>query len=313
MFSPPLLHAIPRREASPVQLSCLFILTLVLEFTAPRDGAAQGGSPQRVSESRFFELLDEGAVRADEGDEAGALGVWLAAFDGSRGVPGLEEARLTLALDALVALGESYDPAMKALIERRNAAERRLVETRGAIEDADEIVALNGFLSGPERSLAVYDRYRARRDADPEITLVLRDLLWSDLAEAGRYGELADEAAARAKELIPAMDHAREAMERYERELAEGGAEGGTEHDSPPGAPEGETSAEGAGEIWHDEISHGDGGHGDEDDLIGEALDLYEILLGARREPEALKLAEAILRLEPEAREALAEAQQAGR
>jgi len=306
MFSPSSFREPRRPGSSPNRLPLLFAFALILEFAAPRDGAAQGASPQRVSESRFFELLDEGTVRADEGDEAGALGVWLAAFDGSRGVPGLEEARLTLALDALVALGESYDPAMKALIERRNAAERRLVETKGAIEDADEIVALYSFLSGPERSLAAYDRYRARRDADPEITLVLRDLLWSDLADAGRYAELADDAVLRAKELIPAMNHAREAMERYEREMAAGPGEG---EEMP--APD-DISAEegGSAEFSHDDEAHDEHALRDEFDLMGEALELYEILTGADRKPEAESLATAILRLEPESEPALQEARE---
>jgi hypothetical protein len=275
--------------------ACLLMWLAVLGFFPIRGAVAQTPSSERVSQEQFLELLDGGfrAVEEDESDRA--LALWLEAFDGSRGVAGLEEARLTLALEAIMTLGEGgYEPAAQALVVRRDAAERRLLESDAAVVDADEMVALNAPLAGSERSVQVYDRYRARSDADPEVVSALRFLLWAELLNAQRYTDLADLASPRAKELIPLMDHVREAIKQFERETASGESGG----EGPP-APEPEGDSGHAHE--HDEEGHSDHFYGDEFDLITEALEIYEVLLGSGRGAEAEPLKQAILRLEPEA------------
>lgn len=273
------------RVKAPVLFPCVSFVLLLLAVRADAQSANE-----RISERQFFDLYERGVEHEADGEYARALEDWLAAFDHSRTVPGLEEVRLTLTLDAMATLSEGYEPAHEALILRRDRVERALVEDRVVIEDAEELVSLNAFLAGPERNLAAWDRYRARRDADPEIVAVLRDLLWDDLVDAGRFEELADEAELRAGELIPLMDRAREAMERYNRSVSASDV-----HDAEPESfhvEEGES-----GEIWHEV--------GDDLDLVGEAIRVYEVLTGAGREASAKALKMAILKLEPEAEEAL--------
>lgn len=296
-----------------IGLLILGLLALMAEWRQAAFG--QAPPPGSIDERTFFELYDAGVAHADAGDAPEALRAWLEAFDRSRGVPGLEEARLTLPLDGILALAEGYEPAHKALIERRDAAERALVENQAFLEDAEEVVALNALLTGPDRSLAAYDRYRRRRDADPEIVAVLRDLLWSDLIAAGRYDELAQEAELRAGELIPLMDQAREAIQRYEEEAAAheeaaGGEPADLLDDGPDSAGNENTGgmavpAADAGEIWHE--------WGDDLDLVAEAIELYEVLIGSGRAKPAEALRKAVLRLEPEAEDALSEPEAARR
>jgi hypothetical protein len=279
--------------------SCFFRCALIAPFLlgdlTGRPVAAQETPGEPFPQPRFFELLDEGYAAAEEGDHDRALALWLVAFDESRGAPELEEARLTLALDALVMLAEEHEPAVEALVTRRDAAERRLLESRPTVHDADEAIALNASLSGPERSLALYDRYRSIPDADPEIVTEFRYLLWTELIAAGRYEELADLASVRVTELIPLMEHAREAIERFEETPLEANGE------MPASPPEPDAAADDHAE----DEDHPEHYYGDEFDLVAEALELYEILLGAGREDGAAQLAGAILMLEAEAEPAL--------
>lgn len=282
-----------------IGLLILGMLVLISEWR--QSALGQAPPSESIDERTFFELYDAGVARAEAGDEPLALGAWLEAFDRSRGVPGLEEARLTLPLDGILALAEGYAPAQAALVERRNAVERALVEKQATIEDAEEMVALNGLLAGPDRSLEAYDRYRARRDADPEIVAVLRDLLWGDLISAGRYEEVADEAELRAKELIPLLQQAREAMERHDEDAA-AAAEDFGEPAIPEASAESEATVDShhtAGEIWHESD--------DEMDLVSEAIELFEVLLGSGRSKKAGAIRDAILTLEPETHEIIAE------
>jgi len=128
---------------------------------------------------------------ADELAEAGryeeALKEYLWCFDNGKKSPVYTGVRLSFLLSDITRLGRDYPPAVKALEERRDAAEARLALDPESFEDAVDAVAINRALDAKARNVALYDRLRAVKPLATRIRIVLGREILAPLVEAQRY------------------------------------------------------------------------------------------------------------------------------
>jgi thiol-disulfide isomerase/thioredoxin len=122
-----------------------------------------------------------------------ALAEYMWCFDqGAKESPSYSGVRLSFLLSNISRLGKSYPPALKALEERRAAAEARIVGGAEAFDDAQEAIALNRELGTSQRTLELYDRLRATKPLAPGFKLAFSDELLELLVEARRYQDALD-------------------------------------------------------------------------------------------------------------------------
>jgi thiol-disulfide isomerase/thioredoxin len=118
-----------------------------------------------------------------------ALAEYLWCFDeGAKAFPSYSGVRVSFLLSDIVQLGQRYPPAIKALEDRRDAAESRLLgESGGSDEDASDAVALNRDLGSPQRTLALYDALKKTKPLSARMRHSFSRELLGPLVDARRY------------------------------------------------------------------------------------------------------------------------------
>jgi len=130
-------------------------------------------------------------ARAGRYEEALAEYLWC--FDeGGKERASYAGVRLSFLLSDIGRLAKSYPPALKALEERRDAAEARLVGGSDSFDDALDAIAINKEMDTPQRALALYDRLRATKPLPPQLRFAFSDELLELLVEARRYQDALD-------------------------------------------------------------------------------------------------------------------------
>ncbi len=104
---------------------------------------------------------DHGRALSKQGKFAEALAEYLWCFDHGEEDDSYGGVRRSFLLADIVFLGGKYPPALKALQDRRDAAEARLVKGSESFDDLADLISLNEYLKTPERSLALFDRLKA--------------------------------------------------------------------------------------------------------------------------------------------------------
>ncbi|MFT3829241.1 MAG: sigma-70 family RNA polymerase sigma factor [Opitutaceae bacterium] len=100
----------------------------------------------------------------------------------------LSKTRDGAVVNLLVEFGEKYPPALAALRERRDAAERRVLAPNSSLSVVLDYAALNGALGEGDKSLVVYDTMAETDDRK----IVLGRAVADELLEAKRYVEVAE-------------------------------------------------------------------------------------------------------------------------
>jgi thiol-disulfide isomerase/thioredoxin len=129
-------------------------------------------------------------LRAGKYDEALAEYLWC--FDHGNDEPkhGYGGVRLSFLLGDIKRLGQDYPPAIKALEERRDAAEAAVLAGKDTSRNAIDMTALNRELGQKDRNLAVYDRLKKENRLDAAAKIALVDAVAPQLVEARRYADL---------------------------------------------------------------------------------------------------------------------------
>jgi len=94
--------------------------------------------------------------------------------------------RVCFLLSYIAELGKTYPPALEALRERRDAAERRVVADPTDQDALNEYASLNRVLGEDDRSLVVFDSIPTDDPRRATLSFDLRD----QLVDARRYAEL---------------------------------------------------------------------------------------------------------------------------
>ena len=135
-----------------------------------------------------------------------ALDEYLWCFDhGREHSMGFAGVRLSFLLSDISQLGRSYPPALDALRERRDTAEKAVLNPKrkksktgfmgmfpggdGPTEFAMDLAALNRTLGENERTLAVFDKLAGQKDAETMRRIMLRDVI-DELLAAKRYDDI---------------------------------------------------------------------------------------------------------------------------
>jgi thioredoxin-related protein len=118
-----------------------------------------------------------------------ALTEYLWCFDTGMKSPYWAGVRVSFLLSDITKLGESYPPAIKALEERRDAAEAKIASTSESEQDTVDAIAINRELNQTERNLALYDRMRAVKPLPSRVRAVLSREILPLLVDRRRYVE----------------------------------------------------------------------------------------------------------------------------
>lgn len=156
---------------------------VVQALRTPPAPVAEPPITQAVVEAR----LERARASAQAGRSAEALQDYLWCFD--TGMPRVSDyrgVRVSFLLSNIAELGKTYPPALEALRERRDAAERRVVSDAADREALKDYCALNRELGETDRSLVVFDSLPANDRRRGEIVYDVRE----QLVEARRYAEL---------------------------------------------------------------------------------------------------------------------------
>lgn len=129
-------------------------------------------------------------VRAGRYEEALAEYLWC--FDeGEKANRAYSGVRVSFLLGDISRLGAKYPPAIKALEERRDAAEKRFLEGASPeTESLGDALALNDHLKATDRNLALFDQIRKREPVPPLVRLRLMHKMPALLAGAKRYDDV---------------------------------------------------------------------------------------------------------------------------
>jgi thiol-disulfide isomerase/thioredoxin len=134
-----------------------------------------------------------GQAFAEKGKYEEALAEYLWCFDhGLEKSPSYVGVRLSFLLMYIAELGNKYPPALKALEERRDAAERALFSDKGTSANAAELFSINDALHAPERNIAAWERLKKEGKYDSAMRLVGWRHLVEPLVKAKRYVDAAD-------------------------------------------------------------------------------------------------------------------------
>jgi tetratricopeptide (TPR) repeat protein len=134
---------------------------------------------------------------ADELARAGryeeALAEYLWCFDeGHKADPSYSGVRASFLLRDITMLGKSHPPAIKALEDRRDAAESRVVDGSGSDDDLGDAVSLNRALNARGRTLALYERAKKQGPLTPVMKRRFSRELLAPLVESRRYQDALD-------------------------------------------------------------------------------------------------------------------------
>lgn len=139
-------------------------------------------------------------ARAGKYEEA--LKEYLWCFDEGGRSLGYGGVRLSFLLSDIVNLGKRYPPAIRALEDRRDEAERRLLATavpkdcrdqkllQRSTADIHDVSALNRVLKTPDRTMALYDRMRKQGELHAMQRMVFSMVLVDPLVDQRRYQDV---------------------------------------------------------------------------------------------------------------------------
>lgn len=170
------------------------LLAAIQQQSAARTAAAAPGDGAARTEA---EPLTHDAVqaryrRAQElartGDPAEALRELLWCFDtGMPPITGFGGVRLSFLLSNIATLGQKYPPALAALRERRDRAERRLRLSETDHDATSTFSAINNYLKENARTIAVFDQLPPDDRRRASLALVA----FEDLLQLRRYADAA--------------------------------------------------------------------------------------------------------------------------
>ena len=166
-------------------LSHLLVLAgITFTATQPPGPVEQDTDPMQV--------MEEARELAENGQHEEALAKLLWCFDyGAKESVAFTGVRVSFLLSRIAALGKKYPPALEALQERREAAERRTAKTKGTqryMFDFMDLVALNHSLGESAANLELYDELKSEVPESP-ILGFLRHHVVNELIKAGRADE----------------------------------------------------------------------------------------------------------------------------
>jgi hypothetical protein len=128
-------------------------------------------------------------VLARAGRHAEALQEYLWCFDKGRGAPGYSGVRLTILLQKIERLSAKTPDARKALEQRRDAAEVKLLANAKDYDAVVDFVALDTALGETRRTLATYLRLKKTAPLDPKVREVFARELTPLLVAERQYAE----------------------------------------------------------------------------------------------------------------------------
>ncbi len=118
-----------------------------------------------------MQVMEEARELAENGQHEEALAKLLWCFDyGAKESIGFTGVRVSFLLSRIVKLGKKYPPAVDALRQRRDVAERRAAKTKGTdryMSDLMELVALNDSLGEDAANLELYDELKSEVPDSP--------------------------------------------------------------------------------------------------------------------------------------------------
>lgn len=129
-------------------------------------------------------------ARAGRPDEALVEYLWC--FDNGAKSRGYAGVRLSFLIGELGTLAKTHPPALRALEERRDAAEARVLAGSKKFEDASEAAAINREIGTAARALEFYERLRAAGPMTNNVKSALSTTVLEPLLEARRYQEVLD-------------------------------------------------------------------------------------------------------------------------
>ncbi len=169
--------------------------TFATEFAASAAGktaltraiAAVSAAPA-ASKEAVQARYDLASTLAQKGQHAEALAEYLWCYDvGMPGVPAYTGVRNSFLIGAIAQLGRKHPPALAALRERRDAAERAMMADAAARGAQVDFASLNGALEENKRTLEVFDKLEAKDPRREGLLVRVYDLL----IKAKRYGDAA--------------------------------------------------------------------------------------------------------------------------
>ena len=133
------------------------------------------------------------AYRALGQDDA-ALKEYLWCFDeGEQHGEGFHGVRLSFLLSYIEELGRRYPPAMTALFERRDAAEKRIVDGAAEYDDIAVFSSINRALDEDESTIALYERVKESGRLSAPTLQAFGEQVFDLLLDARRYQRILDE------------------------------------------------------------------------------------------------------------------------
>lgn len=172
---------------------------------ASKDIDARAGAKTETREtSDPVKRMQYGMTYVRKGRMKEALDEFLWCFDhGLETRPAFSGARLSYLLMYIHQLGNKYQPAIKALCDRRNRAERALLDEksdkkrkassdypRSRFEAASEVSAINRELNVPERTAGVYKKLMMKGENDRRILSVLLEEVIDPLIQSNDYSSI---------------------------------------------------------------------------------------------------------------------------
>ena len=190
-------HIIQRRFellAKTIKLSLLVLILLLVGCFSLVSAQTRPSSPEgrKVTKEELDRRFDLARSLAQEGKFEQALKEYLFVFDNSRGVSSYGGVRLSYVPGEIAAIGSKYRPALLALQTRRDEREKLVLAGKAVFDDTHELTSLNDYLGEPERSVALFDKLKTMGPVYSGVREDLIMLIWEQLAEAKRYGDLKD-------------------------------------------------------------------------------------------------------------------------
>jgi thiol-disulfide isomerase/thioredoxin len=150
--------------------------------------STSGNSDAGLSPEAVQARYDLGRTLAQKGDNEAALKEYLWCYDeGMVRVPSYTGVRNSFLLGSIAQLGRSYPPAVAALRERRDQAEKKMMAGLNNRSAAMDFASLNGELDENQRTLIAFDKLPPDDSRRGGLLPRVYDLL----IEARRYGDAA--------------------------------------------------------------------------------------------------------------------------
>ena len=153
-----------------------------------RSALAAGNPDDPMLRSRLADAYVE------MGQDEAALEEYLWCFDeGEKHREGYHGVRLSFLLSSIERLGRRYPPAREALVERRQAAEQRIVDGSAEYDDIAVYSSINRVFNDQDATLALYDRVKDEGSLDRVTLSSFKSTCFDLLVDARRYERIAGE------------------------------------------------------------------------------------------------------------------------